>query len=284
MGTPDQIDVVLPGTTILGDDRVVGARLRPLAGLDESFTLEQSAHLGALAAASALLSRCVTDLRLASGATVPAAGLVPDLTVGDREALLLRLRQVSFGDRLALVVNCPDPACGEAMDLELTVNALCHAHAERVSAVHEAAAEGEARPIRFRLPTGADLEAAARVSRENPDLAAEAVARRCLIDPDLELTQELMALLNRQIGELDPQAETELALTCPACGRSFTTELDAGELLCDELAARGRDLELGVHLLAFHYHWSESDILALSTARRRRYLATLTDGLSAAAG
>jgi hypothetical protein len=30
-----------------------------------------------------------------------------------------------------------------------------------------------------------------------------------------------------------------------------------------------------VHVLALHYHWSEAQILALATPKRRRYLALL---------
>lgn len=31
-----------------------------------------------------------------------------------------------------------------------------------------------------------------------------------------------------------------------------------------------------VHQLAWHYHWSEREILAMSRAKRRRYLALLS--------
>jgi hypothetical protein len=34
-----------------------------------------------------------------------------------------------------------------------------------------------------------------------------------------------------------------------------------------------------VHHLAFHYHWSERDILDMSRAKRRRYLALLANKL-----
>ena len=41
-----------------------------------------------------------------------------------REALLLHLRRLLVGDRLACVLSCPDPACGEPMDVELAVEEL----------------------------------------------------------------------------------------------------------------------------------------------------------------
>jgi hypothetical protein len=34
-----------------------------------------------------------------------------------------------------------------------------------------------------------------------------------------------------------------------------------------------------IHHLAYHYHWAEADILAMSRAKRRRYLALLADKL-----
>lgn len=37
----------------------------------------------------------------------------------------------------------------------------------------------------------------------------------------------------------------------------------------------GERLYEEVHVLALHYHWSEAQILALSTLKRRRYLALL---------
>jgi hypothetical protein len=34
-----------------------------------------------------------------------------------------------------------------------------------------------------------------------------------------------------------------------------------------------------VHYLAFHYHWSEKDILSMTRSKRRRYLAILAGKL-----
>jgi hypothetical protein len=279
VGSVAVIDVLLPGTTVLGDDRVVGARIRSLGGHDEIFVAEQAAHLSDMATASALLARCTIELRLASGRTPPAPALLGSLTAGDREALLLRLRQVSFGDRLSLVVTCLDPACRQPMDLDLTVDALCCAPANGASMNHEWRDPADRQSIRFRLPTGSDLESIASVARDDPDRAATSLARLCLVDGRPDVDDALIERLDAGIARLDPQADVELSVTCPACGTTFASALDAGELLCADLNARQGDLDLAVHLLALHYHWSENDILALPIARRRRYLATLFDGL-----
>jgi len=277
-------DVILPGTTVIGDDRVVGARLRPLGGHDEVFVVEQAGRSGGMATANALLRRCVSELRFASGRTPPASDLVGSLTAGDREALLLRLRQVSFGDRLGLVLTCPEADCGEAMDLELTVSDLVCTPAELAPAIHEVRETTDGPPLRFRLPTWSDLEAIAPIARGQPERAATALARLCLVEGPPATDQVLVDLLDPRIAELDPQAEIELSVTCPACGAAFTSGLDAGDLLCAEMVARQGDLDLAVHLLALHYHWSEDEILALPVARRRRYVEALVDGLVAREG
>jgi hypothetical protein len=42
----------------------------------------------------------------------------------------------------------------------------------------------------------------------------------------------------------------------------------------------GETLDREVHLLAWYYHWGESEILGMSGRRRRRYLALIADSLS----
>jgi hypothetical protein len=63
-----------------------------------------------------------------------------------------------------------------------------------------------------------------------------------------------------------------------ACGHE-TTQLDTAALLWDEITARAGALLHEVHRLASAYGWSEAQILALSPARRARYLA-LVEGMS----
>jgi hypothetical protein len=59
---------------------------------------------------------------------------------------------------------------------------------------------------------------------------------------------------------------------CEACGHEGSAQLDAGELLWDEIDARAHALLGEVHQLARAYGWTESEILGLSAARRAAYL------------
>jgi predicted RNA-binding Zn-ribbon protein involved in translation (DUF1610 family) len=264
------------------------AQLRPLTGADQAFLLEQGGSLLPAQWTTEVLARCVT--RLSSGEPV-TRDTMRALTVGDREALLLHLRRLTAGDRMQCVLACP--ACGEKLDLELKATDLLVPACGEPQERHETwvRAGDAACRIVFRLPTGADQEAAASLARTDVDAAADLLLHRCVesvVDADGSPVQELPAAVREQLparmAELDAQAELTLRLTCPACSGMFTTIFDVASFLFQEIQADLRHLDHEVHLLAYHYHWSPSDILGLSTRQRRRYLELLDAELARGAG
>lgn len=282
--TPAIGAITLPGGFWLDGVHHRGAFLRQLTGEDEAFLAEASALLPARRT-TLLLARCLTRLGPLDAATDDA---VRSLTVGDREALLLHLRRLALGDRLQCVLRCPEAGCGEPMDLDLDVRDLLSAPYGNAAPLHDAEIEGEGTVwrIRFRLPTGADQEEAAPLVRTDPEGAAETILRRCLVALEQEdgaeaesLPPGLAETLGTLMSELDPQAELTLALSCPTCGRDFTAVLDAGSFVFDELAGSTPSLFREVHRLAFHYHWSEAEILRLPASKRRLYLGLLAETL-----
>src|ERR1700686_472364 len=60
-----------------------------------------------------LLARCVTSLGTGDG---PRMQTVRDLSLGDREALLLHARRLTFGGQIDCVLPCPE--CDERMDFQ----------------------------------------------------------------------------------------------------------------------------------------------------------------------
>jgi hypothetical protein len=227
---------------------------------------------------SALLERCTIRL----GVEAPPPGAVRSLVAGDREALLLHLRATAFGRRLDCVVDCP--TCGEAMDLELSIDELLvEPYADPPHDYGAVVEDGQR--VRFRLPTGRDLEAAAR-STTDPERAASALLERCVVEAPGGSDARMLPdgardELARRMADLDPQAEVALVMSCPECGAAVRAVLDAAGALLDELASDEDELFGEIHALALHYHWSERDILALEVPRRRRYLDLLADSLGA---
>jgi len=88
--------------------------------------------------------------------------------------------------------------------------------------------------------------------------------------------QELPAIM----AELDPQAELMLNLTCPVCSHAFSVLFDSASFFFQELANRMEYLYQEVHILAFHYHWSEKDIMSMTSMKRQRYLDLLAEALA----
>ena len=249
------------------------AELRPLTGEDEAWLLDLGGSLLPARRTTLLLHRCLS--RLGPLAPVPLDA-VRSLAVGDREALLLHLRRLTLGETLSCVLRCP--ACGEKMDLDLRVSDLLMPPVPSGRDQHEAEMDGIR--IRFRLPTGGDQEEAAELALTDPDAAAELLLRRCLGKAPDGLSPRAAESLSDRMAELDPQAELRLELTCPSCEQGFSTIFDAGSHLFQELRNRGLSLYREVHALAFHYHWSEREILEMSGRKRRLYLDLLAEALS----
>jgi hypothetical protein len=258
------------------------ALVRPLTGDDEEALLERNAAL-LPERTSALIARCVRRLGAIDAVTEEYAA---ELIVGDREALVLALRRLTFGERLQCVIDCS--ACGEAMDVDLTVGDLLLAPYGASAPTYEESIRGNDGDwrVRYRLPTGADQAAVARACAESADGGARELLARCVLDVtapagvvrDAASVPDFVAeALGDRMAALDPQAEIALNFACPTCAAQSSTILDAADLFFRELATGGDALYLEVHRLALHYHWSERDILALPRGKRRRYLALLAD-------
>jgi hypothetical protein len=176
------------------------------------------------------------------------------LTVGDRDRILLALRGRLFGDEMDCVCEC---ACGETLEIEVSVRAL----------LGEPAGEPVPREAGgVRAVTGADHERAALRALDDPAAAADELVRGCMLEgDDVEAAARLLA-------DLDPGAEILLRGTCPACGSEVVAAVDPGAYLWVELEHRRARLELDVHTLASHYHWSEEEIVSLEPRRRARYI------------
>lgn len=253
------IPITLPGGR--------GALLRPMRGEDELFLAEETEGLTPARRTTLVVARCLERLDDQSPVSVEAART---LTAGDREAVLLHLRRATFGETLTSVLRCPHEGCDERMDLELRVSDLLvpPSQSPEVNTLTIGAEE-----IRFRLPNGADLEEAADVARRDVHAATRLLFERCVIEGKAE-----PRILSKRMAELDPQAELILELTCTKCGRAFTALFDTASFLFGELNAHRERLYREVHQLALHYHWSERDILAMTPARRRKYLDLLGEG------
>jgi hypothetical protein len=207
-----------------------------------------------------------------------------DLSMGDRELLLLLVRRRLFGNIMQCVLKCP--SCDEKLDVELKVDDLIvESNAVQQIRYEELIeAEGTWFRVTFHLPTAGDVEKALRPAADIEG-TARALARGCIdsvsrVSDEPGSTQEekeewpdsVLRKISARIEQLDPQAEIELQSNCPACGYEFKQPVDPGGYLVHELAARQRVKYQEVHELARAYHWSEAEILSMGSRKRQIYL------------
>lgn len=207
------------------------------------------------------------------GASLPDGASDPaELTVGERNLALLRLREDLFGDRVEALGSCP--ACGADLDVTFEVSALLAAlpAAERES--REAVVEGYTiliRPVR-----GSDLLAALEDPTGDPEarLLTRCVERVTTADGEvLDLVPEgLVARVAEELVRRDPAARIEVGLACAECGHHWDEVLDVGGFVWREVDAWAHRTLRAVHVLARAYGWREADILALTPPRRSAYL------------
>ena len=277
----NQTVVTLPRGLWVEGTRARAATLRELNGADHVFLLEKCGEMLPAQRVTEMLARCVVGF----GGHQVTRDTIRSLTVGDREALLLHLRRLSFGNQLQCVLVCPAPECGEQLDVELNVNDLLVPVEDAPQSQAEfGLLEDAGCPVRFRLLTGGDQEAAARVAVSDVEAAGDWLLQTSIQSANspedlsgMELTDRLGAQVAERMKQLDPQAEITLNVTCSICSHTFAVLFDAASYLFKELEADMRTLYREVHLLAYHYHWSLADILGLSGQVRRRFLGMISD-------
>jgi hypothetical protein len=255
------------------------AEIVPLCGADEEQLGDPTRWASPAARASALIAATVARI----GSLVPASlDDVRELCVLDRDALLIALRQAVFGDHIQATLTCPRYECGRPVDLDFNLSDLPLPARDGESPFFSLTIGG--RTLLCRLPNGGDQEAVAELAGTDPQRAECSLLERCAGLPEPPLTHDEASALREELSRRDPQLENELDAACPECGHAFTVYFDIQDYLLQELAqGRGRLYEQ-VHTLAWYYHWSEAEILALPSQRRRTYLRLLADVLAEADG
>jgi hypothetical protein len=193
-----------------------------------------------------------------------AAERIADLPLGEVTANLLQLRAASFGARIRAHVDCE--RCGQRLELNLVAHELLQPGS---APSLETAVAG----LRLRPPCLRDLAAIAH--ERDAERAARALLARCMLSAPADvaaLPDATLREIEDALEAADPNADLAFDVRCEACDHLGTAQLDAGELLWDEIDARARALLGEVHLLASAYGWSEGAVLGLSAARRAAYL------------
>ncbi|WP_088888971.1 phage baseplate protein [Leptolyngbya ohadii] len=194
------------------------------------------------------------------------------LSIGQRDRLLLALRELTFGARIDGIADCPH--CGDRLEFAMTA-ADVQSEAPAAAEFELTLAEFE---LQFGLPTSRDLAAIAYCP--DAETARALLMQRCLrqikrsgeaIEVEA-LPPPVLAQLAERVAAADPQAEIWLDFTCPACSHTWQLLFDIVQFFWTELNAEAMRLMREVHTLSRCYGWREADILAMTRLRRQAYL------------
>jgi hypothetical protein len=198
----------------------------------------------------------------------------------DLDAVALIIRQTLIGEEIESDAVCPDPQCGERIEVCFRIgDYLAHHRPRRPRHVSPAAEIGwyqlEGTDVRFRIPTVADLLAAWRGA--SPDAA---LARRCVEPP--EVRTAVARRIERALSALAPRLNDLVGGSCPACQQEVSLRFDPLTFTWNEVQRLCAGIHQQIHALAAAYGWDEETIVALPRRRRVRYASIIAGERSAA--
>lgn len=287
---------LLPGGYIDDDGAVHReAVLRPLTGLEEEWLIGLAPDACAASVITGLLTRCLVRV----GRLSPVSRAVArEMLVGDREYLIMKLREMNCGTRVNAVIKCSNPGCEKPMDVSFSLGDL---DVERRPMTQRffsrplasGCCDVTQREVEFRLPTGADQEDLSPIFQEDETAAAGQLLARCVrrigefasleaVPP--ELSDSLRREIAGEMERLAPHVDVELETTCPECNTVCVTSFDLPAFILAEMKSGLPYLEHEIHALAWHYHWSERDVLSLTRKKRKRYVELVSQELDRTIG
>lgn len=196
------------------------------------------------------------------------------LSMGQRDARLLELREWTFGPQMAAMATCP--GCSERLELNFNIADIRvdpEINSGEMLSINVAGYK-----VRFRLPNSLDME----FINDSKDLTTNrhVLLERCILSAQHsggeiavdQLPADVISAVVEQMAKADPQADVQLALSCSSCGHQWQVILDIVSFFWNEINTWAYRILREVHILASAYGWSEVDILNMSPWRRQFYL------------
>lgn len=200
------------------------------------------------------------------------------LTVGDRDARLMTLREWTFGSQFVCVAACSN--CGERLELDFNAADLRIGSAPPATETHFLSFDGF--ELCFRLPNSRDLAALANC--QDIETGRQFLLERCITTIAREgapvaycqVPKNLKDAVVERMGQIDPQGDVQLTLSCPWCSHQCQSVFDIEAFFWKEICGWAGHILKEVHTLASAYGWNEVDILNLTYWRRQLYLNLVT--------
>lgn len=196
---------------------------------------------------------------------LPGEPLATD-TLGRRNQRLIALHADLVGGPIAARAACVH--CHTDNEFEVPADAIAAAPAPTSDA--RATLDWDGARIVARLPTMADLDAVAGLAPSDARGTLLAMCANALVE------DEVSSALAEAFEALDPAAVVRLSISCAGCDAPLSVDVDLAAFVEASIEARVEVHLSEIDIVARAYGWSEAEILALSPARRARYVARLS--------
>jgi hypothetical protein len=198
------------------------------------------------------------------------------MSIGERDAHLLELRESLFGPQFAGLSECP--SCKSNIEIDFDSSEIKSFDSKQDGPFRFAFGDYE---FKCRLPNSADLFQL----KESSDLdeMKMSILDKCLLEKKFkgaevslsQLPNEAIDACNAELSLRDPQADVSLSLVCPDCSHRWEVIFDIVSFAWQEISVWAGRLLRQIHIIAAGYGWHEQEILALSPLRRQAYLEML---------
>lgn len=257
----------LPGGLLCDGELRRDFRFREITGGLERAIMESGLHSNSLPQQITWILTAALEQVAGQAAD---ARLLQSLSAGDRQFLMLQLEALIDDTPSWYTVNCT--ACGEAIQFQITPGSLPVKPAGAGYPRMPIQLGGQ--PMELRVPCGVDEEFIANQPVDSDDMP-NLMLQRLLSCPDPQQPVSVHQLsmaerekLDRALDEMSPQVGLQADIECPCCAQQQQAEIDPYAWIVRETAALDQD----IHTIAWHYHWSEQEILRLPRNKRTAYL------------
>lgn len=228
-------------------------------------TWERGLHLHPIDRALTLIAMAFPDM---------SHEQLAELSKGERDERLLRIRERLFGDKISGAVRCK--ACEEQLEIEFHISQLRAdaATSQKTAANH---IQCDSYRVTFRPLNSLDL---ALIVGQELSAAKRILINRCILKATRNkktvsksrLPKRVLSKLSQKLSEIDPYSEIQLELNCGVCQHNWQVDFDILSFFWVEISMRAQALMHEVHRIAMCYGWTEREILSLSPIKRRFYL------------
>lgn len=203
-----------------------------------------------------------------------------NLEIGKRTEYLLTLASLSNSSKINVNLRCSNLECQRQMEITIPLLEITRLQQQSENQKTKIAIANE--KFSLRKPTGNDQRLWLEQHFPDEGSATLAMVQSLLVSEQISTFQQVYSqeqhwieTLNQIMEEIDPLVNFNLQVNCPYCGSENLQNFDIGAWALQQLYGVQQQLMLSIHRLASHYHWSESEILAIHPERRSRYLALI---------